>query len=155
MAELIIQESRSGMEACAPIGHGIVSLGRDDTNDIVLEYGNISRRHCEIEYSDEGCLVRDFGSKGGSYIADERIQDTAPWFPGEELRIGTCRIRLKERVEPELPKALKKAQTKKRPAKDPKIAEQWDLAIAGAHPIAHQSTDDNCLLIVDHDDGLR
>jgi pSer/pThr/pTyr-binding forkhead associated (FHA) protein len=54
----------------------------------------VSRRHCEILVEGENVIVRDLGSKNGTFINGERIQteDVAVLRTGDKLRIGPLRF---------------------------------------------------------------
>lgn len=47
----------------------------------------LSRRHCRLEFADGVLVVRDLGSRHGTYVNGQRISD-AKLLPGDELCIG-------------------------------------------------------------------
>ena len=55
--------------------HGISSVGRDASNDIVVSSNSISRRHAEIRVDGETLLVRDVGSSNGTFVNGKRIRN--------------------------------------------------------------------------------
>jgi hypothetical protein len=60
-----------------------VTLGRADTNDIVVPYDDLSKLHAYFTRSTEGALqVADAGSTNGSWLAGERLR------PNESRRLA-------------------------------------------------------------------
>ena len=56
------------------IGDRPLCLGSDEEADILLEDPHVSRRHCEIRLTAEGVLLRDLGSKNGTYLGGTAVQ---------------------------------------------------------------------------------
>jgi pSer/pThr/pTyr-binding forkhead associated (FHA) protein len=52
---------------------GRISLGRDKTNDIVLEDKLVSRRHAVIQKIGEEYFLEDLGSTNGTQVNGERV----------------------------------------------------------------------------------
>jgi pSer/pThr/pTyr-binding forkhead associated (FHA) protein len=74
-----------------PLRPGMTVIGRaDECNVIVDTVGDISRRHCAISVFEDGTsVVRDFGSRNGSFINDERIAESETKLNnGDVLRLG-------------------------------------------------------------------
>lgn len=66
-------------------------VGRQDFNDIVLRYPNVSSRHCELEFIDGYWFVRDLGSSNGIRVGGMRCQEKH-LVPGDELWIARHRF---------------------------------------------------------------
>lgn len=70
---------------------GTVSIGRADTNDIVLNEPRVSRQHTIIEWdkSMDSFLIRDLGSKNGTYLNGFKINvdDARPISDWNKIRI--------------------------------------------------------------------
>ena len=66
------------------------TIGRDADNDIVLPFGQISRRHAQIQCSPSGFTVADLGSTNGTFINGMRLSSSKryPLRPGDRLGIG-------------------------------------------------------------------
>lgn len=62
-------------------------LGRSPDATIHLEDGWVSRKHCLIDRRGETLMVRDLGSKHGTFVNGER-RAASPLHPGDKLRIG-------------------------------------------------------------------
>ncbi len=82
---LICDNDKLGMVA---LKGSTVAIGRHPNNDVVLEDNLASRFHCVIEPgADGGYMVRDLGSRNGTRLNDQRI-DESPFAEGDALRIG-------------------------------------------------------------------
>jgi len=80
-----------------------ISIGREDTNDIVLNNPSISRRHSVIRVSDGIVSVKDLGSVNGTFINNVKM-DEAVLDIGDEIVVGKYMIKLKSEktLDPEL-----------------------------------------------------
>ncbi len=57
-----------------PIDKDTVTMGRASDCEIVLAERQISRYHARLEADDEGYLLRDLGSKNGTFVNGERVR---------------------------------------------------------------------------------
>lgn len=53
----------------------VITIGRDQQNDIVIAHPLASRRHATLERDEHGYLVRDLNSTNGTYVNGEVIAD--------------------------------------------------------------------------------
>ena len=68
--------------------HGrLLTLGRDRSNDVVLEDPNVSRFHAEVARVDGRVAVRDLASRNGTRVNGELVRQ-AVLEPGSEIGIG-------------------------------------------------------------------
>jgi pSer/pThr/pTyr-binding forkhead associated (FHA) protein len=58
----------------------------------------ISRRHCAILRTDGVWTARDLGSRNGTYVNDQKIEQPTPLSVGDELRVGPLKFRVEEYV---------------------------------------------------------
>jgi len=74
----------------------IMTIGRGNDNDIVLNQPGVSRHHARIEFDDQSYLVIDLDSRNGSYIGNQKLAPDQPhrWTEGENLRVGETWLRL-------------------------------------------------------------
>jgi two-component system, NtrC family, response regulator GlrR len=73
----------------------LVSVGADPTNDLVLVDPTVSRRHLEVERAAGGFVVRDLGSRNGSFLDGRQIIQ-AYLQPGDRVTVGKTRVVLKQ-----------------------------------------------------------
>lgn len=80
-----------------------ITIGRDDTNDIVLNNPTISREHSEINFSDGIISIKDLRSANGTFINNVKMDD-AVLDIGDEIVVGKYMIKLKSArsLDPEL-----------------------------------------------------
>ena len=64
-----------------------VVVGRSDEADVCLGDDWVSRTHCEIDVVDDNLVVRDLGSRNGTFINGSRIE-VSPFLTGDELMVG-------------------------------------------------------------------
>lgn len=67
-----------------------LTVGRDSVNDIQLLDQKVSRRHFAIEKKKGFYILKDLGSRNGTYLNEVRIESTE-LKPGDKIRAGnTC-----------------------------------------------------------------
>ena len=64
-----------------------ITIGRDPTNVIAVEDVGVSRRHATIERLGEQVVVRDLGSKNGTYVNDDLVTQ-AVLEDGDLVHVG-------------------------------------------------------------------
>ena len=60
---------------------GMTSIGRDVTNDIVVDEAAVSRRHAAIRGERGGYWIEDLGSRNGTYVNGDEVEGE-----GQQLR---------------------------------------------------------------------
>jgi DNA-binding NtrC family response regulator len=73
-----------------------VHVGRGPDNDLVLSDRAASVRHCRLEPSADGLLLRDLGSSNGTFVNGVRV-DRALLASGTSIRVGRTEVRVLER----------------------------------------------------------
>lgn len=68
-----------------------VRIGRGADADVQLGDRWVSREHCEILRAEDALLVRDLGSKHGTFVNGRSVLE-AELLPGDELNIGLTRF---------------------------------------------------------------
>ncbi|MBX5483150.1 MAG: FHA domain-containing protein [Myxococcaceae bacterium] len=68
------------------------TVGRLDTNDLVLTEGGVSRSHARFYVEGGAVMVEDVGSANGTWVDGERIQAPTPVGPRTQIVIGDYEI---------------------------------------------------------------
>jgi sigma-B regulation protein RsbU (phosphoserine phosphatase) len=76
----------------AEIDKEAVSIGRGQANDIALADPNSSSRHAVIERAGDGFVLRDLGSKNGTFLNGRRIGCPETIVRGDEIKIGSTLV---------------------------------------------------------------
>jgi pSer/pThr/pTyr-binding forkhead associated (FHA) protein len=63
------------------------ALGRNEHADVRLDDRWASRVHCEVSDLNGTLVVRDLGSKYGTYVNGQKVTQ-APLLPGDRLTVG-------------------------------------------------------------------
>ena len=66
----------------------IVTLGRDITNDIVINDPEVSRHHLRLTRGGGGFTIEDLGSTNGTFINGQRLTGARPLRPGDMIGLG-------------------------------------------------------------------
>jgi ABC-type multidrug transport system ATPase subunit/pSer/pThr/pTyr-binding forkhead associated (FHA) protein/ABC-type multidrug transport system permease subunit len=73
------------------LASGLIRIGRDDVNDIVLDELSVSRKHAEVRPTATGFEVADLGSTNGTFVNGRQIT-RAPLNEGDHISIGRHRF---------------------------------------------------------------
>jgi pSer/pThr/pTyr-binding forkhead associated (FHA) protein len=68
------------------------TIGRSGENAVVLRDGSASRVHALVEQLNGGWLLRDLGSRNGTFLNGERIVGDRVLRSGDELKVGDTKI---------------------------------------------------------------
>ena len=68
-----------------------VTIGRSGDSDLQLDDRWLSRQHCQLDVCDGGVVLRDLGSKHGTFVNESPI-DATEVQPGDEIRVGLTRF---------------------------------------------------------------
>lgn len=66
----------------------VVTLGRDITNDIVINDPEVSRHHLRFTRGADGYTIEDLGSTNGTFINGQRVSAPRPLNNGDMLGLG-------------------------------------------------------------------
>jgi len=96
---VVVEGPREGQEFV--VDRDRVLVGSSRGNDLIIEDHTVSRRHFEIEVTEQGALIRDQGSTNGTDVEGCRIRE-AYLHPGARIGAGEVVLvfqPLRERVE--------------------------------------------------------
>src|SRR5271166_2686590 len=78
----------AGKRKIYPLKVGVNTVGRATDNDVVVEDGSISRRHCAIlVHIGKGCELHDTASKNGTYLNGTLLAGPTKLKPGDEIQM--------------------------------------------------------------------
>jgi FHA domain len=66
----------------------IITLGRDITNDIVINDPEVSRHHCRLTRGGGGYTLEDLGSTNGTFVNGQRLTGARPLAGGDMIGLG-------------------------------------------------------------------
>lgn len=70
----------------------VIHIGRDASNDVVLESPSVSRYHAQIDKVGQRYRVNDLRSSNGTFVNDQRIEEEVWLQPQDNIRIGQYRF---------------------------------------------------------------
>lgn len=91
----VVMKDNEGGEAQFPLS-GILTVGRSEENDIILNDRKVSRKHAIFKLDGQRILIEDLGSSNGTYVNGNKISETHPLNPGDSISIGVNKLRLVE-----------------------------------------------------------
>ena len=71
-----------------PLVKSEIFIGRDLSNDVVINDPEISRRHARIYIQDGTFVLEDLGSTNGSSVSGQRLVSPYTLHPGEVITLG-------------------------------------------------------------------
>jgi pSer/pThr/pTyr-binding forkhead associated (FHA) protein len=78
---------KNGSHRVFALPSNVTVVGRRDDCDLCVPLADVSRRHCQLNCSDGVLSIRDLGSRNGTYVNGERVEEVSV-RPGDYLRIG-------------------------------------------------------------------
>jgi DNA-binding winged helix-turn-helix (wHTH) protein len=75
-----------------PLAHGTHFIGRDPASAIWIDSSVVSRRHARLMIDDAAITLEDLGSRNGTFVNDDRIDDVRRLVDGDEIRVGPARL---------------------------------------------------------------
>lgn len=87
-ALLILDDAAGGASQRWLLDAEVAVIGRDDDNSVVLADREVSRRHAEIRNDGTQYVVRDLGSKNGTFVNGTRVTASLALRDGDEILIA-------------------------------------------------------------------
>lgn len=89
----VLEGEDAGMEH--GIKSGRITMGRNALCEVVLRDPSVSQRHLTLTLDSGSVVLRDLGSRNGTWIGRARV-DEAQLHLGAEFFAGNCKLRLEE-----------------------------------------------------------
>ena len=70
-----------------------ITIGRSDSNDIILDEEGASGSHCQVILKGKALFIEDLGSKNGTFLNGERIKKV-PFYLEDVIQIGESYIKI-------------------------------------------------------------
>src|ERR1700760_1479144 len=93
MARLIIS-SPDGKNGILELNKPVITIGRGNANDLVLNDSSVSRYHAVIKLRDHSIFIADRGSTNGLLLNDKKITKEAELKNGDVAIVGLYRLLL-------------------------------------------------------------
>lgn len=71
-----------------PLEKNEIFIGRDLTNDVVINDAEVSRRHARLVAQAGGYILEDLGSTNGTFVNGQRLMGPYILRPGETVTLG-------------------------------------------------------------------
>lgn len=84
----LILQSGSGAGTEYPLEKTEIYLGRDLSNDVVVNDPEVSRRHARLVLTGNTYAMEDLGSTNGTFLRGQRLSGPVLLTPGELITIG-------------------------------------------------------------------
>ena len=80
----------------------VITAGRSADNSIPLEFGGISRHHLKITHQgEENWFIEDAGSKNGTYVNNNKIEQPTQLKNGDMIKLGTISLKYLPKGDPD------------------------------------------------------
>jgi DNA-binding winged helix-turn-helix (wHTH) protein len=99
--DLSVPFKLQGEDGDHPLNQGSNVIGRTTDADITIDRTEVSRCHARIVVAGTSATIEDLGSKNGTYLNGQRLQQPALLANGDEIWIGRSVARLRFLVEGE------------------------------------------------------
>jgi DNA-binding winged helix-turn-helix (wHTH) protein len=83
-----------------PLVHGDNLIGRDPESHVCIDEPSVSRRHAAVSTSADGAVLRDLGSRNGTFVNGRRIDAPTPLADGAVVSIGPVALLFAARSAP-------------------------------------------------------
>lgn len=77
-----------------PLRNGENVIGRDPHDAVVIHAPDVSRHHARLIVAGTRVTLEDLGSKNGTFLGTRRVNEPMEVRPGDEILVGTIRLRL-------------------------------------------------------------
>jgi phosphoserine phosphatase RsbU/P len=83
-----IETEENGQRKSYPLSKDKFLIGRKPQNDLIFNLGDVSREHAVIEVTGDKFVIKDLGSRFGTFVNDKRIEEST-LVHGDRVRVGS------------------------------------------------------------------
>jgi len=83
----LLLKKNDGTTKSFPLPGTVTVIGRRQECDLYIPLTVVSRRHCQLHQDNDKLVLRDLGSRNGTFVNGERIEETE-LKNGDEVKIG-------------------------------------------------------------------
>src|SRR5215831_13657143 len=83
-----IETEENGRRKTYVLNKDKFSIGRKPQNDLIFNLGDVSREHAIIEAAGEKFVIKDLGSRFGTFVNEKRVEES-PLVHGDRVRVGS------------------------------------------------------------------
>ena len=109
--------------------NAVLTIGRSDAADIVLDDMTVSRRHAVVGAAENGCFIEDNSSTSGTWINGERISGRRTVLPSDNIKIGGFELSVSAGAQAAAGGAGRKAPPPSGGGMRPKVEDALDQAL--------------------------
>jgi pSer/pThr/pTyr-binding forkhead associated (FHA) protein len=84
----LVMRSGPTMGKAYGLGKSEIAIGRDPSNDIVINEAEVSRKHARLLFQDELYVLEDLGSTNGTFVNGQRLESPQELEPGDMILLG-------------------------------------------------------------------
>ncbi len=104
MSEYAVQyEDKFEKVTVVPVNNFPFRIGRGTENELVIPDSSVSRSHAYIIRIPDGISIVDNESRNGVFVNNKKIDRVRQLKPGDTMRIGSAKLRLKQLSQPSIP----------------------------------------------------
>lgn len=90
---LLCNHQGQQIQAVLDAEHPQVIIGRHRDCDMVVKNPRMSRRHCQVRWTQEGVTIKDLGSSAGTFVGDRKV-GRSRIKPGDVIRLADLPLEL-------------------------------------------------------------
>ncbi len=99
---VVLEVAKAGDLSSIEVDDRCLSVGAHPSNEVTVVDDAVSSLHCELELEDDGAMLRDLGSKNGTWVDGCRVKEL--WLPlHRSFTVGHTTLTLKSVDEVEVP----------------------------------------------------
>jgi pSer/pThr/pTyr-binding forkhead associated (FHA) protein len=100
MKIILVLFKKNGSQKIFPLPSNVTTIGRRHSCDLQIPLTHVSKRHCQLSHNKGVLRVRDLGSRNGTYLNGNRIDEEVV-RPGDYIGVGPVTFAMQIDGQPE------------------------------------------------------